>query len=280
MVQENRDRAIGAFLSISLMLLATGCPFEEKLYGAGSSGEGGSDAQTATTGGPSSGSGPPAVQCPVADPVQAFDALIESYSFEISEPRSCYALYNIKRTWSEARTDCTELASSGVNLNARLVEVSDSSEHQSILKWLIDLRAGTHMGAAAVNFDGAWTLGFRSRLENDPLKSGAFYWAVQSQDAGGQDPPSNPPWNIFPSPGCDNESCKKKYWGNGYGSGSDQHQQPDSVADGGDDCVRYAIGDNWDPYDSPQNPTFPGLADSSCENQERKWPYICEWSPQ
>jgi hypothetical protein len=193
---------------------------------------------------------------------------IDVYPFKIETLNTCYALYINKRQWLEAKSDCENLTSNNMKLNARLVDISGVEEHQSILKRLIELQAGNpDMNIEAVEFGGPWTLGVRNFSKPDPLTPEAFSWGLNPLD------PSNPSWNIFPSKGCESYECQKMFWGNAIVKGEGD-QQPDSPS-GGLYCVRYAISQSWNPTYNLESLGFPGLADDKC-NEGR--PYICEWS--
>lgn len=278
-MQENRDRAIGAFLSISLILLATGCPFEEKLYGAGSPGVGGAggqpaDTQTVTTGasgsggetigtssGGSGGSGGAenGIVCPVADDVAdpSDGNMLTPYLFEIASSKSCYALYIDKFKWQTAKSLCESLTSDGSDINARLVAISNVDEHTKIRDWLLDLRKNN----PNTNFGGPWTRGIRNPFEPDPIKIGAFAWAADSAEI------ESEPWLIFPCGECGKGNTRENFWG----TRNDDPQQPDYVPPYPGvvswHCVRYGISDSW-------MSGTPGLADDKCSDER---PFICEW---
>jgi hypothetical protein len=237
MLQWNRSHASGTCVGALTMVLMVGCPFEEKLYGSGSS----------EVGGGGQGGGP---VCRVPDPLidedrGEFSVNLFSDINNIAVADRCYALFVLNEEgydWLNASVACTSLRSEGMWLHARLVAISGLDEHKAILDWLVPLRdKGT--------FEGPWTLGKRDESRGK-LEPGAFFWDTDA---------SEEPWNIFPCDTCD-KTTRSLFWGN------DGTLQPNGQSSDDSYCVRYGLSSGW---------KSKGLDDTSCNDDRTfvcEWP--------
>jgi hypothetical protein len=308
MVHGNRGGAIGAFLGVSVVLLAAGCPFEEQLYGAGATGVGGSGdpvagTQTGTTVGQGSGGGFEAttsgsggsdgssgsggsdgssgsggsggavdeIICPVPDKVKDPSGQeFEIYHFSYVNPTQD----DLKKCYG-----LFILNETGADwFVARDTCVSLKDANGSLKSYLVVIRDLNEHNAIVSNLSEL--KGPKGVNFNGPWTRGRRNLKdttpAKNDDAGSfvWDNPfdsTDPqePWEIFPCKGNDCENNKAAFWG----KHADEGQQPDDQPKPEDVFrgVRYGILGDWgDPNGAP------GLADNPCTEKRA---FICEWSP-